>query len=387
MENTVLTQANAAPQRSVAPPAAEIAARARGPHPSTRARGPHPLPIFLAAVSRVCADDAARLAQVLAGVRRYQAAPAALPRPLRPEVARIGATVLRDHGKYGGSGGGSSGRPVVIVPSLINPPTVLDLAPGNSLLDHLAGAGLRPLLVDWGTPGPGELRLDLAGHVTERLLPLIAGLGEPVALAGYCLGGTLALAAAHAAPQHVDRLVLLAAPWRFSGYGTGTRQAMQEYWTRAEPLATPLGALPMDMLQPAFWSLDPAALAAKFAAFAALPDAADLAAFTALEDWANDGPPLPLPAARDLAERFYGDDAPGRGAWIVGGAAVDPSALTMPLLDIVAGRDRIVPPAAALSAGGIGTALTLDAGHVGMVVGGRAQRLLWEPLARWLGGG
>jgi len=107
-------------------------------------------------------------------------------------------------------------------------------------------------------------------------------------------------------------------------------------------------------------------------------------AFVVLEDWANDGPPLPLPVARDLAERFYGDDAPGSGAWRVGGRAVDPAGLTMPLLDIVARRDRIVPPAAALSGTGIGQPLGLDAGHVGMVVGGRARALLWEPLAQWL---
>jgi polyhydroxyalkanoate synthase len=35
-------------------------------------------------------------------------------------------------------------------------------------------------------------------------------------------------------------------------------------------------------------------------------------------------------------------------------------------------------------AGALGTALRLDAGHVGMVVGGRAPELLWHPLASWL---
>ncbi len=334
------------------------------------------MPLFLATVARVCNGDTARLARVLAGVRRYQAAPPAEYRPQRPELARIGTTILRD---YGGSG-----PPVVVVPSLINPPTVLDLAAGNSLLDWLADAGLRPLLVDWGSPGPDELALDLAGHVEHRLLPLIEAVGTPVALAGYCLGGTLALAAAHAAPARISRLALLAAPWRFAGYGDAARQSLRDYWAGAAPLAAPLGALPMDMLQPAFWSLDPEALATKFERLAARPDDADLTAFTRLEDWANDGPPLTLPAARDLAERCYGDDAPGRGIWRVAGAHVDPANLAMPLLDVVALRDRIVPPAAALSGGGTGQRLELDAGHVGMVVGGRARHLLWEPLARWL---
>jgi len=54
------------------------------------------------------------------------------------------------------------------------------------------------------------------------------------------------------------------------------------------------------------------------------------------------------------------------------------------VLDVIAGRDRIVPGETALSVGGVGTALRLDSGHVGMIVGRRAPEMLWGPLARWL---
>ena len=306
----------------------------------TRAAGPHPLPVFLAAVARAAGGDRERLARVLAGVRRYQSAPRPPARPPKPELARIGATTLRDFG--------GSGPPVVVVPSLINPPTVLDLAPGNSLLEYLAGAGLRPLLVDWGTPGEAERGFNLGDHVTDRLLPLIEAVGEPVALAGYCLGGTLTVAAAALrGPERVTKVALLAAPWRFGGYSAEARAAMAGWWKQAEAFAAPLGALPMDMLQPLFWSLDPDALAAKYERLAALPD---IAAFVALEDWANDGPPLTLAAARELAA-LYANDATGRGEWRIGGRTIDPARLRMPILDIIAGNDRIVPPAAALSGG------------------------------------
>ena len=70
-----------------------------------------------------------------------------------PVVAAAGRAGLRD---YGGSG-----PPVVFVPSLINPPHVLDLAEANSLLRWLAAQGVRPLLVDWGTPAPAERDLTL----------------------------------------------------------------------------------------------------------------------------------------------------------------------------------------------------------------------------------
>lgn len=330
-------------------------------------------------MTRACAGDPARLAAVLQGLRRYQAQPPAPPRAERPVVARSGGVTLRDFG--------GDGPLVVAVPSLINPPTVLDLAPGNSLLASLAGRGFRVLAVDWGPAEPAGL----AALVATRLVPLVAGLAAPVMLVGYCLGGTLAVAAAALLGPRVTRLALLAAPFHFSGYGAA-RTGLGEWWQRSEPLARALGAVPMDLLQPAFWSLDPAGLAAKYARFGQSPDGPGVAAFVALEDWSNSGQPLSLAAARDLAEDLFRDDRPGRGRWDVAGRRIDPAALALPILDIVAGRDRIVPAAAALtsggsSGGGPGTALVLDAGHVGMVVGGRAPGLLWDPLARWLGGG
>ncbi|MBL7373670.1 alpha/beta hydrolase, partial [Escherichia coli] len=77
----------------------------------------------------------------------------------------------------------------VFVPSLINPPFILDLAPGNSLLEWLAAQGLRPLLVDWGAPAPEDRGQGIDHHVAGLLLPLLDALGEPPLLAGYCLGG------------------------------------------------------------------------------------------------------------------------------------------------------------------------------------------------------
>ncbi|HWL48106.1 MAG TPA: alpha/beta hydrolase, partial [Sphingomonadaceae bacterium] len=280
--------------------------------------------------------------------------------------------LLRD---YGGTG-----PPVVFIPSLINPPDVLDLAADNSLLRWLATQGVHPLLVDWATPTPDERTRSVAGHVEGLLLPLLDAVGEPVSLAGYCLGGTMALAAAARRPVH--SLALIAAPWRFAGFPETARADIATLWAGAEPLATRLGLLPMEVLQAGFWRLDPARTIAKFEAFGQLAPESDAArGFVALEDWANDGPPLTEAAARELMVDFFGADLPGSRRWRVAGAPVDPVALSCPVLDIVSTTDRIVPAA---SAAGFGAMLTLDSGHVGMVVGRRARAALWAPLARWL---
>ena len=320
----------------------------------------------------MCGKDRARLARALAGVRAYQAHSYARRLRKPATVARSGAARLLD---YGGAG-----KPAIFVPSLINPPTVLDLARDNSMLRWLTGNGVRPLLVDWGAPGGAEQNLSLAGYVEERLTALIAAVEERPALVGYCLGATMAMAAAAITPPR--RLALIAAPWRFSGYEAEQRSALGAYWRNIEPSVRALAGLPMAMMQPLFWRLDPESAVAKFERFATLdPAGAEARAFVALEDWANDGPPLSPPVARELFEDLYKRDLSGTGGWQVGGTMIDPAQLRMPILNLVSTRDRIVPAAAAPQ---IGARRDIDAGHVGMIVGSRARALVWEPLRDFL---
>lgn len=334
--------------------------------------GPRPLPLFLDLLHSETAASPERMAAALAGLRAYQRAPRS-PRPApMPVVARAGRASLRD---YGGAG-----PPVIFVPSLINPPFILDLTERSSMLRWMSTQGVRPLLLDWGAPTDEDAALDIAGHVEQLLLPLIDALDERPALTGYCLGGTMALAAAALRP--VAGLALIATPWNFNGFPASARADMQALWDTAAPSCERLGYLPMEVLQTAFWRLDPARTVAKYEGFAALDPASEAAAtFVALEDWANGGAPLTYAAGREAFEEFFGKDAPGQGAWSVGGRQILPEDIDCPVLDIVSLKDRIVPAATAT---GLPDRIELAAGHVGMVVGRSAQEALWRPLAHWL---
>jgi polyhydroxyalkanoate synthase len=336
--------------------------------------GPRPLPLFLDMLRRETAASPERATAALAGLRRYQEAPRPARRA-RPVRYRRGAARLRDGAR------GSDAPPVVLVPSLINPPWVLDLAPGHSLVAHLAAAGFHPWLLDWGTPRAADAGLDLAGHVTRRLLPLLARLDRAPLLVGYCLGGTLALAAAAALPPgRIAGVATIATPWHFGGYDAPARTALAQLWAHVAPGCRALGVVPMEVLQTAFWQLDPARTIAKYAAFATMPpDAA--ARFVLLEDWANAGAPLSYAAGADLFEALFAADRTGRGAWRVGTASVAPAALRCPTIEFVSLTDRIVPAATAI---GLPARHDVDAGHVGMMVGSRARTLLWDPLTDWL---
>ena len=333
--------------------------------------GPRPLPLFLEMLREKTAASADRRAAALAGLRAYQEAPRDRPRALPDAGPAQGRARLRD---YGGAG-----RDVVFVPSLINPPFILDLAPQKSLLRWCSEQGLRPWLLDWGAPGPTDRDEDIDAHIERILVPLIAQFAAPPLLVGYCLGGTMALGAAAIAP--VAGVAAIAAPWRFSGFGAG-RAAIAELWTAARPACEAMGLVPMEVLQSGFWRLDPERTIAKFEAFGRLAPGSDAARdFIALEDWANSGAPLTFAAGRQLFEDLVGQDLPGNGRWSIGGTLVDPHTLPCPTVEFVSLTDRIVPAA---SAANLPDRRDLSAGHVGMVVGGRAREQLWEPLADWL---
>jgi polyhydroxyalkanoate synthase len=270
-------------------------------------------------------------------------------------------------------GSGGDGPPVVLVPSLINPSNILDLDAETSLLRWLAAQGWQAWLLDWGTPTPAERDLDLDGHVDALLVPLLAGFARPPVVIGYCLGGTLAWAAA--ARTAVAGVATIAAPWRFSGYGPA-REAMAALWGSARDASAALGLVPMEVLQTGFWRLDPARTIDKYVAFAGMtPGSAEARAFVRLEDWANAGAPLTYAAGRMMFEDFVAADRPGTGGW-----SPHPATLACPTLEFVSTTDRIVPAATAAN---LPNRHDLSAGHVGMIVG-RQRTLLWQALSDWI---
>lgn len=334
--------------------------------------GPRPLTLFLELLRSETAASPERRAAALAGLAAYQSARRPRPRRPMPVVARAGRARLLD---YGGSG-----PPVVFVPSLINPPMILDMPNRRSLVRWLSRQGVRPLLVDWGDPAPADREQDAVQHIEDMLVPLLRSIGEPVALVGYCLGGTMALSIAAAMP--LRGVALIAAPWRFSGFGEAALERIDALWHAAQPTCEFLGVVPMEVLQSGFWQLDPGRTIAKYERFGRLPpDSPDARAFIAMEDWANAGAPLTYAAGRQMFDDLFSADLTGRGQWRVAGTIADPAALPCPAVEFVSLTDRIVPAA---SAAGLADRRELRLGHVGMIVGSSAHEALWLPLADWL---
>ena len=320
--------------------------------------------------------------ELIAGIAAYRRHPYQRDLPDPPVIWEEGETRLLDYAPQN-----HRHPPLLFVPSLINRAYVLDLMPGNSLLRHLAAQGFRPLLLDWGWPGEDERGFTLTDLIAGRLERAITAVGQRVTLAGYCMGGLLALAAATRRPDRVAALALLATPWDFHAPDATQAHRLVEALPWLRPLMQATGTLPVDALQTLFGLLDPGQVARKYRKFARMDqDSPAARQFVALEDWLNDGIPLAAPIALEALEGWYGANKPAHKAWRVAGLPVDPGSLQMPTLIAVPEHDRIVPEAQALPLAALiphATLLRPHAGHISMVVGSRARTQLWAPLVQW----
>lgn len=325
---------------------------------------------------------------LLKGVERYQQA--LKPRTLTdmPTIWQQGHARLLD---YGVLCNGAPMATALFVPSLINRYYILDLSEQVSFMRYLAAQNIYPLLLDWGEPGTFERGFDMGDYVEKILLPAIDFCASTSAtelhLAGYCLGGVLTLAAAQLTSQPIASLALLATPWDFEASDVQIPR-MDDIWLNhieREILKQP--TLSAALIQSLFLLRQPFAFEQKFMRFANCKDNQEAEEFMQLEQWVNDGIDMSAPAARDCLIDWIQRNHLARGQWEVGGEKIDPCQISLPSFASLPSHDVIVPYGCAnalverLEKVNV---ISPHAGHVGMIVGSRAQQQLWEPYQQFI---
>ncbi len=285
--------------------------------------------------------------------------------------------------------------PVVIVHSLVSRSYVLDLYPGNSAIAALVGSGLDVLLVDWGVADEVEACNTLETYVDDYLPEAIAAAcevtGSPdVTLLGYCLGGVLSLLALARDPGlPVRNLALMATPVDFTHMG-GLTSLVRAGRLDPDDVLDHTGNVPPEAVERAFRLLKPTAEAAQYAnLWQNLWNDEWLEGYQAMGRWTRDHVPFPGAAFRQLAEDLVRDNALMAGTLRLGGRDVSLSAITCPVLNVVAERDHIVPiaaaePVPALVGSEDAGELRLRAGHVGLVAGRAAAKVTLPGIVQWI---
>ena len=341
--------------------------------------------------------DAESLAAEIAGFqRRLATGLATLARLPKVELATAPREVVLRDGKttlyrYRSIAKPRGGPPLLIVFALVNRPTVLDLQPDRSLIRRLLGAGLDVYLLDWGSPDRGDRHLGLAdytlGYLHRAVLRIAAEHGS-VDLLGVCQGGTLALVYASLEPKRIRRLVTMVTPVDFH-----TPENLLAKWARhidVDLLVDTYGNVPGELLNFTFVSLMPFRLTLQ--KYLALVDGADdarmLENFLRMEQWIFDSPDQAGQAFREFLRSFFQENRLVQGGAVVGGRPVDLKQVTMPVFNIYATQDHLVPPSAARPLGGlVGSRdyqeFAFDGGHIGIYVSSRAEAVP-AAIAAWL---
>jgi polyhydroxyalkanoate synthase len=146
--------------------------------------------------------------------------------------------------------------PILVVTPLMAKPYVLDLAPGLSLVSHLAERGLELFLVDFGVPDSRDRHLRFEDHlrvIDLAMNKLLAQTGAKRAtLLGYCLGGIFATVYAATHPGNVHNLVTLATPVDFSRAGPVYRYVRT---LDVDGLVDRLGNVPGEWIRDQVWAV------------------------------------------------------------------------------------------------------------------------------------
>lgn len=325
---------------------------------------------------------------MLSGILRYYETPYERSVAEPPVIWQKGSARLLDYGQKVAD----PQSVVLFIPSLINRYYILDLEEERSFLRYLASQGIYPLVLDWGAPSDAEKDFGCSEYITEILTPAIDFIvkisAQPVALAGYCMGGVLALAAAKLKRSKISSLALFATPWDFH-CPEFTPFVLEKKWQQEmKKQISNHKTLPAGFIQSLFYLTDPFIFEQKFRRYAGLDPSSRVARdFVALEHWVNDGVPMTAGVAQDCLIGWAQENKLAKGEWLVGNKKITPPPPTLPTFIAIPKNDHVVPLDCALplaAASKNAHIINPSAGHVGMIVGSHARRELWQPYAQWL---
>lgn len=286
--------------------------------------------------------------------------------------------------------------PLVFVFALVNRPYILDLKPGRSVVSHFVEQGFDTYLVDWGTPGAGDRHRGFDDYVNGYLGDVLEFLeertGSPTSsLLGYCMGGTLSTIYTALHPERVRNLMLLAAGIDFS-----TREGLLNLWTDpryfdVDQFIGAHGNCPAEFLQGSFLMLKPVQnlIEKPINFFERAEDDRFIEDFLTMETWLNDNIPVAGQIFREFVKYLYQQNLLVQNKLRVGRRIVDLRNIRCPILNIAAQADDLVPCAQSLPLNDLVSStdrrtILCPAGHIGLAVGGKAQKEVWPEACRWL---
>jgi polyhydroxyalkanoate synthase len=284
--------------------------------------------------------------------------------------------------------------PTLIVYALVNRPYMTDIQEDRSMVRGLLAGGQDVYLIDWGYPDRADRFLTLDDYINgylDRCVDVVRkrhGV-DAINLLGICQGGTFSLCYAALHPDKVKNLITMVTPVDFH-----TPDNMLGHWSKhvdVDLVVDTLGNVPGELLNWTYLMLKPYRLMGqKYLQMVDQLEKSDSAKnFMRMEKWIFDSPDQAGEAFRQFMKDFFQDNKLIKGEVKLGGRTVDLANVTMPVLNVYATQDHLVPPNASIPLQNFVetddyTELPFKGGHIGIYVSGRAKREIPPTICDWL---
>jgi polyhydroxyalkanoate synthase len=284
--------------------------------------------------------------------------------------------------------------PVLGIYALVNKQYMLDLQPDRSLVRHLLENGLDVYLIDWGYPSRSDRFLTLEDYIDGYIDDVVDFVCkrhgvDKLTILSICQGGTLSLIYSALYTEKVKNLITMVTPLDFD-----TDTGLLNVWSRyfdIDQLVDTYGIVPGDFMNIGFLLLNPFRLMFdKYMTFLDHLDDKDfISNFIRMEKWIFDSPDQAGETYRRFLKEFYQENRLIKGEFELGGRKVDLKNVTIPILNVYAEFDNLVPPA---SSEGITDAVgskdkqsySFKTGHIGMFVSSRSRKEICPTISKWI---
>jgi polyhydroxyalkanoate synthase len=292
------------------------------------------------------------------------------------------------------------GVPILIAYALVNRPYMVDLQEDRSLVRNLLRLGMDVYLIDWGYPDRADRWLTLDDYINGYLNNCVDVVrqrhgGDSINLLGICQGGAFSLCYTALHHHKVKNLITMVTPVDFH-----VKEGLPNLWAGCyagtkgmdiDGMVDAFGNIPGELMNMGFLMLKPFQLGVgKYLEMIDILDNEEkLRNFLRMEKWIFDSPDQPGEMFRQFMTWFIKENRLVRGTLELGGQRVDLKKIDMPVLNIYATQDHLVPPAASKPLEKlVGTrdysSYAFPGGHIGIYVSGKAQQEVPERIAGWL---
>jgi polyhydroxyalkanoate synthase len=283
--------------------------------------------------------------------------------------------------------------PLLLVFSTVNRPEILELHPAFSLIGELLKKGIEVYLLDWGRVESGNRNLSLHDYVNGYLNNCVKKICtqhkiKKIDVLGVCQGGVLSLCLASISKQ-INRLILISTPVDFhTADNVITKMVAQ---LDVETVCHLMGNFSGKQLAQFFISLRPFELLGKkyLKLLDNLEDKAWVERFLRVEKWLQDSPDQPGKAFSEFIIQCYQQNKLIKNELKIGSKVINLTKVTMPVLNIMASEDEIVPVSASLPlkssiASKVYQQKLIAGGHIGIYISQSAIRQLTRTISNWL---